>query len=123
MTENNTLLDAINELETTLGQSAGLANENFKDNRKEAVQLRRVIADHLAALYSLGSVAFESAELREGFRSEFAKMRSTMAFHHASWPVVAIDLENPDYLTSIATLRESNRRFISWVRNALSASK
>jgi hypothetical protein len=123
MTEREQLLQAVNELEATFRQSAELGNANFRNNRKEAVQLRRVISDRLASISTIGAAAFADTEMLRPFQSEFSRMRSTMALHHASWPIVMIDLDDQDYLASAMALRESNSRFIGWVRTAVSASR
>lgn len=119
MTERARLVQAVNELETTIRASFQLGDVDFKDNRKEAIRLRRVISEKMAELSSIADQILAGTELHDRFRSEFAQMRSTMAFHHASWPIVAIELENPEYLQSAAKLRETNDRFIRWLRGAL----
>ena len=118
--EKEPLLQAINKLEATFRQATELASNDCKDSRKEGIQLRRVVADQLATIFSIANLAFDGSELHEAFRSEFSRMRSTMAHHHASWPIVAIDLKNPDYLLSAAQMRKSNGAFIAWVKKALS---
>lgn len=117
------LLEAVTQFEATLRQSASLGNQNFKENRSQAVKLRLLMAHHLTAISSLGDQAFDGDTRHGPFRSEFAKMRSHMALHHASWPIVAIDLEDPAYLASVKDLRKSNERFIGWVKQALSAGR
>lgn len=123
MTERARLLQAVNELEATFRQSFGLGDHDFKDNRKEAIQLRRVISDQMATISAIANLAFDGSAMHTTFRSEFAIMRSTMAFHHASWPVVAIDLENPDYLLSAAKLRETNDGFTVWLKSVLASPR
>jgi hypothetical protein len=41
-----------------------------------------------------------------------------MAFHHASWPIVSIDLESPEYLVSAKAMRKAYDDFIAWVKRA-----
>ncbi len=123
MNERQELLEAIKLLEATFRKSASLGDENFKEHRKEAVQLRREIAAQLANISKLGTTVFEGKSTAETFRSQFASMRATMAMHHASWPIIAIDLENPEYRASATTLRESNGKFIAWVRMALQSAR
>lgn len=43
------------------------------------------------------------------FRHRFSKMRSAMALHHASWPVISIELDNPTDVASVQTLRAAYR--------------
>lgn len=117
------LLEALNDLEATISKSFELGNEEFKSNRKQAIQLRRTISEKVASISRIGDIVFEGSPLHSAFRSEFAMMRSTMAMHQASWPVVAIDLHSADYLKSAAKLRESNARFMTWLRVAVSRAE
>jgi hypothetical protein len=71
----------------------------------------------LADIHASGS-AIADPVFNNAFRSQFSKMRSAMALHHASWPVVAIDLDDPAYQASIQTQREACRIFFAWVRSA-----
>jgi hypothetical protein len=121
LSSKRNLLDAVEALEASFRRSASLGGENFDAKRKEAVQMRREIADQLAVVSSMGNLAFDGTALQDPFRSEFAKMRSALALHQASWPVVAIQLENPDYLSSVTMLRESTARFMAWVKGSASA--
>lgn len=123
MTERARLLQAVNELEATFRQSWQRANDESRDNRKEGIQLRRVISEKMAEISSLGHLAFGESELHGKFRSEFSKMRSRLAFHHASWPIVTIEFDNPDYLKSSAELREASNEFIAWVKATLAVQR
>jgi hypothetical protein len=118
--ERTNLTRAVNELEATIRESFQLGDEGFKDNRKEAIRLRRIITDKMAEMSSIADRALAGTALHGKFRSEFSSLRSTMAYHHAYWPIVAIDFESPDYLTSAAKLRESTDSFIAWLKGALS---
>ncbi|RYY26104.1 MAG: hypothetical protein EOP62_11525 [Sphingomonadales bacterium] len=119
MAAKEKLLEAVNALEDALARSAKLGEVDFDAHRKDAVELRRLIAAQNSAIASLGDDAFETPESRQAFRNEFSKMRSAMAFHQASWPVVSVDRENPSYVASLRSIRETNRIFITWVRSAL----
>jgi len=120
LSSKRNLLDAVEALEASFSRSASLGGENFDAKRKEVVQVRREISDQLGIVSSMGNVAFDGTPLQDLFRSEFSKMRSALALHQASWPVVAIELENPDYLSSVTALRESTVRFMAWVKGSAS---
>ena len=122
MTGRQKLLDAVNALEAAFAQGAKLGDNNFSEHRKEVIQLRRLIAAQTSSIGPLCEEAFEQAEEQQAFRSEFSKMRSAMALHQASWPVVSIDFENPDYLSSLRSMQEAHRKFVAWARIALAAS-
>ena len=114
------LLRAVDDLEAALRQSAGLL-EGLDDHRMQGIAFRRQIADKVALIGSLGGQAFDENG-QAGFRGEFSKLRSAMAYHQARWPIVSIDPENPQYVESVQSLREANRNFISWVRSARATS-
>lgn len=117
--ERQRLLSAVDAYEEILRQSAGLRNGET-DRRREAVQLRRLISERIPEISSLGDAVFTAPDTHVTFRNEFARMRSAVAFHQASWPIVGIEPANPQYQESVRAIREANRRFIDWVRSALS---
>ena len=113
------LFRVIDEFELILRQSASLADAGLDAHRKSGIALRRQLSAQNAKISALGEKAFETRELQAAFRQEFAKMRSAMAFHQASWPVVTVDLESPEYRASVRTTRAASRQFIVWIRNAM----
>jgi len=120
MTERARLLQAVNELEATIRESFRLGDQDFNNNRQDALRLRRLITERMAEISSLSDRCLDGSILHGQFRSAFSKMRSAMAFHHASWPIVAIDLESAEYTLSAAKLREATDSFILWVKTVLS---
>jgi hypothetical protein len=115
------LLAAVDTLETMLAKSVQLGAAELDDHRRDAIQLRRLLSAQNAEIGKLGEEVFsDPADLTE-FRSEFSKMRSATAFHQASWPVVSIDLQHPDYLASLKSSRDANKQFIGWIRRVLAA--
>lgn len=46
-------------------------------------------------------------------RKTFSEMRATLALHHASWPVVAIEQNNDEYCQSVAKVRHTRALFRS----------
>jgi hypothetical protein len=115
MSTRGDLLKAVTALEETFRRSAGLGGSKFRSNRREVVQLRREIGARMSEL-AVVSAALDDAGLRERCRDEVSRMRAAVALHHASWPVVAIDLENTSYQVSIQTMRAAYRRFIEWAK-------
>lgn len=118
MVDTRELLRAVEQVETLLNQSWDLAGDDFQRHRKEAIALRRLISDQTATIGKLGDAAFESPDKQNDFRRQFSATRSAMAFHHASWPIVSIDLESPEYLVSAKAMRKAYDDFIAWVKRA-----
>lgn len=114
------LLDAIDRYEADLRTSASL-RAGSEDRRREAVQLRRAMANRIAEIGMLGQGCFADFDLHAAFKLEFKSMRTTMADHQASWPIVCIAPEDAAYKASVTGVREANRRLIAWVRNAVRA--
>lgn len=112
MDSKQDLLREVQALENTLQHSASLGD----DARPEKVNLRRKLAEHRAKISAIGESVFADKPQQDAFRAEFSKMRTAMALHHASWPIVAIDRTNPRYEASVQSEREANRRFVDWVR-------
>lgn len=119
MPERDELMKAVDSYETILRQSAGL-RDGQTDRRREAVQLRRVISQRIAEINAHGDAFFEGSSVYSVFRSEIAKMRSAVAYHQASWPIVSIRPDDLSYQASVAAVREANRSFIAWIRSASS---
>lgn len=117
MSKNN-LLSAVDKLQATFRKSVSLADSDFGDKRRDAVLLRRAIATCLPPILSASETAFDDGEARKAFRSEFPRMRSLMALHYASWPVVAVDRDDPTCVASLQSHREGVFNFIAWVRAA-----
>ncbi|WP_287459374.1 hypothetical protein [Sphingomonas sp.] len=122
MTARDDLIRAVHEYEALLTHSAGL-NAEVPDHRKEAIQVRRRISEMLAAIASTGNVFFAGGAQGVTFNGHFSKMRSTMAYHQASWPVVSVNYEDADYRASETKARKSCQEFIAWVNNVLDVSK
>jgi len=119
VTHRDELLRAIDALEATLHQSAELADDEKADNRGAGIKLRRLIAEQVAAVGSFGEQAFGEGIQIGTFRQEFSKMRAALASHQATWPIIAINRGDPNYIASVKALRETNRKFIAWARNTL----
>lgn len=70
----------------------------------------------------LAGAAFADPEEMEKFRAMFNDMRAAMAAHHSTWPLVSIDLSNPEYRASIQQSRDATHRFINWAKKALTTA-
>lgn len=115
MTDMRALREAIAGLRTLLKQSADVPDEQFDAFRRHEVQLRRLIAEQNAIVASTGEAAFGAGSLGEAFRSQLSRLRHAIALHNGSWPVVLIDLESVEYLSSLQRMRGAYRDFFTWV--------
>jgi len=113
------LIASVNAFELTLTGSLGRKDSDFDEHRKAAIEQRRQIATHRAEISALSEQSIDSPELRSAFRSRFSALCSALALHQASWPVVSIDLENPDYQASRESTRAKYREFFAWAKSAL----
>jgi hypothetical protein len=118
MTARDDLLLAIREYEAVLQRSAGLSSTSEPD-RREAVRLRRLISERIAAISLAGRKVFQNRPDKNAFDDGFSRMRSAVANHQASWPIVAVDSASADYQLSVVRVREANRTFIEWVRRSM----
>lgn len=97
------------ELEEVAARLQELANKKPEGWKKEYVGLRRLLhlrmdvaADRGEAVFRMGAAQDHAPAFREALR----KMRHALALHQASWPVITISPENPDYKASmLAVLR------------------
>lgn len=117
MTARDNLLQAIQELQDLLSHSSTL-NADVPEHRMKAIQLRRQFSKTFGAIAASGNDLFAGSEREGTFRNEFSKMRSAMALHQASWPIVAVNYDDPAYRASEATVRRSSQHFIAWVTTA-----
>lgn len=112
MNANMELLKAVEAFEAELARSSEL----LKSDRKEMIRIRRVISTHIARIAELIPEISSEGAINANLRGEFSKVRHAIALHQANWPVVSIDFENPEYLTSRHEMRDANRRFIRLVK-------
>jgi hypothetical protein len=113
------LLNAVDEFEAIVLESAKLGDENFDANRRRGIELRRLMGEKRSAIGGLAEKVFEDLRQYEQFRSIFNDMRAAMAAHHAAWPLVSIELTNPDYRASVRQSRDATHHLIRWVRMTL----
>jgi hypothetical protein len=118
MTMRDDLLRAVGEYEALLLRSREL-DPDISEHLHEAIQLRRLLTDQISAIASLGGAVFSGNDLQGNFRNELSKMRSAVAYHQASWPIVAVDHDDTEYFASETKTREACQNFIVWMRKAL----
>lgn len=111
--------NAVAVLEAALKESADLGGDRFLQNRKRVIDLRRQIMACISNVSVAGQQAFADTAHSASFRAGYARMRTAMALHHASWPVIAIDMDNPNYQASIQAMRLEYRAFIRWSQTAV----
>jgi len=115
------LLASIAQLEALIRETSMLAGADIADVRKRALELRRRIAMQCSVVSTIAYGVFSAVEHRAAFASEYSRLQSATALHQASWPVVAIEHGDLDYLTSCAAQREAYFRFTKWVRTTLNS--
>jgi hypothetical protein len=118
MAARDDLLQAVAEYEALLLRFGEL-DPDIAHHLHEAIQLRRRLADTIVAIAALGGVVFARTDLEGNFRNELSKMRSAVAYHQASWPIVAVDHDDSEYRESETRTRDACQNFIVWVRMAL----
>lgn len=116
MCQAKDLLHLLSEYEATLRQSAELPEGGDNVHRKTAVALRRRMADQIASLAAVGETVFANDVRKADFRNRISRVRTAMALHQASYPIVAIDRQDAAYRTSVSAVRAANDGFIRWVR-------
>lgn len=118
MTARDDLVQAVGEYEALLHQFKAL-DPNISDHRREAIQMRRELTNTIGAIAASGGAFFAGTDLDGNFRTEFSKMRSAVAHHQASWPIVAINHDDAGYVASETATRAACHNFIVWVRKVL----
>ncbi|NOW44976.1 hypothetical protein FHW96_001122 [Novosphingobium sp. SG751A] len=115
-------MNARDEMSRVIGEFAAELRRSVElpaNNRKEMIQVRRVIARHISNIASIVPNVSEGAAGHPAIRSGFSKVRHATALHQASWLVVAIKPNDPGYLVSLREMREVNRSFIDFVKATL----
>lgn len=121
MGERDELLRAVDRLESLLRQVGDLIGNRATDNRKAILEARRLIAEQISIVAKLGTDVAAKQERAHEFRGEFSKLRSAIALHQASWPVVSINVNDPLYQKSVAQSREAYGSFLAWLKRSLAS--
>lgn len=117
--DKENLRKAISRFEDTTKRMGELVDGSLDERRKDLVQLRREMAEHLSQITVLGDRVFPDPESRHAFRDSLSKTRAAIALHQASWPVVRIDPGSEQYLATVVPMMDAQSEFVTWVRGAL----
>lgn len=96
------------------------------DWRKSYVNLRRKAQLAVQGIAVAGEACFQSGlcrHLEKDFRNALNTMRSTIAYHQANWPVVALDPDNADYRKSFGEVDAAVQAFQNVVAQMLSSGR
>ena len=119
MSDRAALAREIGKLENILAEIAAVTARTDAERRKDLVALRRLLS---AQIYTIGQAAeplfADTAELAV-YRAKFSRMRSMAALHQSSWPAITLGERPDEYRESVKPMREANRDFIAWTREAL----
>jgi hypothetical protein len=116
MSNRSDLLATVVALANTFANSVSLGGDDFRANRPQIVQLRREIVARIADIAALAHT-MDDASLSETLARETSAMRAAVAGHHAAWPIVTIDLDDPSYQASIRNMRQAYRHFIALAKS------
>ncbi|MGZ8281735.1 MAG: hypothetical protein ACXWUN_02140 [Allosphingosinicella sp.] len=109
-------------LEKVQADLATIATRTDERRRHDLIELRRQLSQQIAQVGRVADPIFSSdagAELIQEYRSLFSKMRSMAAIHQANWPAVRLGESPEEYQKSALGVREANREFVAWMRDAL----
>lgn len=116
------LNEEVGALEQVQAELANIAKRDDEGRRNALVDLRRKLAAQIAKVGSIAEPAFAEVgdrELLETYRSKFSKMRSAAATHQANWPAVLLGERPEEYRASALVVREANKEFVAWMREAI----
>ena len=113
-------LDILEKVQTDL---ATIALRTDDRRRQDLIELRRQLSQQIAEVGRLAEPVSSpaGADLAPTYRSLFSKMRSMAAIHQAKWPAVRLGEGDSakEYSQSAVGVREANKEFVAWMRNAL----
>jgi len=122
MADNKSLAGEIDALEALLGKIAAVTARDDDQRRFELVALRRELASRIASVGVAGEAVFGGSPHHADYRAKFSKMRSMAAIHQAQWPAVLLGERGDEFRASAAAMKEANRDFMTWARQALARS-
>lgn len=110
-------------LEGVQGRLATIASRTDDQRRHELIALRRELSLQIAQVGRVADAIFAAtdAETAREYRTRFSRMRSAAAMHQANWPAVRLGEAVDEYRKSALAVREANRDFVAWTREALAA--
>lgn len=112
----------VDALERVQAELAGISAREDDQRRHDLVELRRQLAAQIAEVGRAAEPVFSTLDdpaMVQDYRRSFSKMRSATALHQANWPAVRLGERVDEYRASALDVRESNRSFIAWIREAL----
>ena len=119
------LLKELTNLEAVQAELAGIATRTDEARKHDLIQLRRKLALQIGEVGKVGDTIFATADfaMKQAYRDHFSRMRSAAALHQASWPAVRLGEDIDHYHVSAKGVRQANREFVSWTRDALEQLK
>ncbi|MGH6616656.1 hypothetical protein [Sphingomonas sp.] len=109
-------------LEQVQADLAAIAARTDTDRRYELIQLRKALSQQIARVGQTGELIFGTdadPAVSQAYRDKLSRMRSAAAMHQANWPAVRLDEADDEYRRSALRVREANREFVAWTRDAL----
>lgn len=121
MRDIKAILSAVAGLEQVQRDLAAISARTDDRRRHDLIDLRRQLSLHIAEVGRIAEPWFGDAdpETAQTYRSKFSRMRSAAAMHQANWPAVRLDQADADYHQSVLAVRDANRDFVAWLRQAL----
>ncbi len=111
----------LSTLEAVQAELASIAERTDDARRHDLIRLRRALSLQIAEVGKVAERIFAAAEadMALEYRSKFSRMRSAAALHQADWPAVRLGEEVEHYRASALGVRQANKEFVAWVRDAL----
>lgn len=108
------VLAALERTNDQLWQASQRESEGWK---QAYLGLRRELQAQTAALARLDCAALGLSEADEqAWRAAFGRFRSAAALHQASWSVIDIAVDDPEYRRSVEAIRAACLNFITVMR-------
>ena len=114
------------QLEKLQAEAVHNNSENSEKWRNRLIDIRREMQAQINGMgvaLSDCSAKGAGASTCQMLRGEISKLRSALALHQATWPAVAIDVNDPSYRSSLVKLRGANEQFRSAASIAIAKLK
>ena len=100
---------------------AGIATRTDDARKHDMIQLRRKLAAQIGQVGTVADTIFANADaaIKQAYRDHFSRMRSAAALHQANWPAIRLGEDIEQYHVSAKGVRQANREFIAWTRDAI----
>tara|TARA_R110000787_G_scaffold195982_1_gene307298 strand:+ start:1153 stop:1527 length:375 start_codon:yes stop_codon:yes gene_type:complete len=92
------------------------------ERKRDLVIARRLLSQELGALESYvreNRGVIENATIEQDFRKRLSRLRSTIAYHQASWPAVRIDEDPGGYRITSIEFSDVFREFLEWGKRSI----